>query len=135
MLSVRCNRDYVLCILNWCIKKWGKSEFVNTLPNLTVYKSKGSTRNIKGEYVSEKNRIVIYLGDIDTYEELCGIVIHEYTHYMLDNYEYDEIYYKFLDSGKSEKYIYKMHPHEIKCRENQKEFSEICFQEVKKHLK
>lgn len=130
MLSARCNRDTVSYILDWCVKKWGKSKFANGLPKLTVYKSKGNTRNIKGEYVNEKNRIIIYLGDVDSYVELCGIIIHEYTHYLLDNEEYDDLYYKLLDEGLNLTDIYKKHPHEIKCRERDRKYSSICFEEV-----
>lgn len=133
MLTVnKYNREHVLRILKWCVDKWGKSDFANSLPRITVYKSSGNTRKIKGEYIAETNKIIIYLGAIDEYEELCEIIIHEYTHYMQDNNEFDEIYYKLKDKGIKEMNIYKTHPHEIKCRIYGRQYAEICSLETKK---
>lgn len=131
MQNIKLNKIQVLCILKWCTDRWGKSLFADSLPKITVYKSNGNTRKIKGEYDNIKNRIVIYLGAIESYEELCEIIIHEYTHYMLNSDEYDKIYYDLQDMGMKEKYIYKVHPHEIKCRENGAKYSLICCEETK----
>ncbi|MGL5692131.1 MAG: hypothetical protein ACRDD8_15125 [Bacteroidales bacterium] len=135
MLSTRNNKDIVNIILQWCVETWGYSEYQSKPPKVTIYKSNGNTRGIKGEYISDKNRIVIFLGGISTHKELCSVMIHEYTHYLLNNDEYDDIYFKLIDLGMSDKSIYKSHPHEIKCRNQASSYADMCYQSIKKFLK
>lgn len=126
-----CNRNVVEKIVDWCFNKWNKSKYVENLPKLRVYKSRGNTYKIKAEYNSDKNIISIYLGSINDLEDLCGIVIHEYWHYLLNPAEFDAIYFEMLKKGFTDITFYDSHPHEILCRQKQDKYKNECFKKIK----
>ncbi|MEG1009546.1 MAG: hypothetical protein RSE41_03360 [Clostridia bacterium] len=132
---INCGRSEVEQIVRWCIKKWNKSKFVKNEPKIRVYKSCGNTYNIKAEYISDKNTITVYLGAIKDYEELCGIIIHEYWHYLLDPNEFDNIYYDMINRGYNNVNFYNFHPHEILCKQKESKYKIICLDYLKNKLK
>ncbi len=134
------DRDKVLIILIWCENRFGKSKFRKTFPNLRVYKSNGNYVNgykedsCCGSFISETNTINVFLGSVKSVKHLCEIIIHEYRHYKLNDAEYDKHTKKLKKLGLSSEQIYKIHPHEKSANRSEKQWGDICYQELKSRL-
>ena len=132
------DRQKVLLILNWCVKKFGKSRYQKKLPRLFVYKTRGTSRyedriaGLRGSY--SNGRIKIYLGSIYSYKELCETLIHEYCHYMQSEFEFSVFYNRLKRDGHIVDTIYDIHPHEKKANRFEKRYGIQCFNELKAKL-
>jgi hypothetical protein len=121
-------RDKVLTILKWCQERFGKSPYKKTFPLLRVYKTSGfyadnDKFNKCGQYCSVTSIITIFLKSNNSYKELCGTVLHEYKHYLLNT----TFSNKQIKSGKQ-------HPHEKNCNRFEKKWKDVCFNELKDKL-
>lgn len=132
------SRDKVLLILDWCITKFGQSEFNKGYPKLRVYKTKGMSNYykepIRGIHYPDNNIICIYLGAITSVKILCETVIHEYKHYLLDNDEYEALIKILKKKNYDKNTIYDKHPHERKARRSENYWGKICYSELKYKL-
>ena len=121
-------RNKVLTILKWCQEKFGKSQYKKIFPLLRVYKTSGfyaddSRFNRCGQYCSATSMISIFLKSNSSYKELCGTVLHEYKHYLLNT----TFSSKQAESGKQ-------HPHEKYCNRFENRWKNVCFNELKNKL-
>lgn len=129
------DRQKILLILNWCVKKFGKSSYHKEPVKLRVYNSKGMTKDVlglRGGYID--GRISIYLGSIKSVKELCETVIHEYKHYQLSEFEFKVYFNRMKKEGHDEDYIYDNHPHEKKAERMEKKYGKQCFDELRSKL-
>ncbi len=111
------DRQKVLLILNWCVKKFGKSRYCKKPLRLAIYKSKGTSRyedkkGLRGSY--SDGCIRIFLGNASSYRELCETVVHEYSHYKQSSFEFAVFFNRLKKEGHSINKIYEIHPHEKK---------------------
>jgi hypothetical protein len=136
------DRHKVLLILNWCQKRYGKSQYRRKPAKIRVYKSYGisvgkNKYNIcNGLYgYQEEDTITIFLGLHTSIKELCNTIIHEYKHYLLNEREWNLLYRKLEKSGITDSYdiIYK-HPHEKEAIKFEKKYGPICYKELKNKL-
>lgn len=132
------NKSDINNILNWCVKKFGKSEFQKDLPKIRIYKSSGiSTYKSKqhlgsfGRYNSN-NTIIIFLGTHRSMLELCDTIIHEYTHYLLDLNEFNEYYRMLRKICYNEDETLDLHPHEVLADNRAKRWYRICYNQIRK---
>jgi hypothetical protein len=127
-------RDKVLLILEWCKDRFGISPYKKTHPLLRVYKSAGFyadndhyTKKERfdrcGQYDADSCIISIFLKSNGSYEELCGTLLHEYKHYLL-NSEFSNELIK----------LKKQHPDEKYCNRFEKKWKMICYNELKDRL-
>jgi hypothetical protein len=131
------SREKVEIILEWCINKFGKSEFVKKMPKLRVCNSKGLSygkNGLYGCYDYKKNFISVFLENINSYKNLCEVVAHEYKHYLLNNKEFVKILKDMRKKGFDEEYISFYHPHELKSCRFEKYWGNVCFNELKNQL-
>jgi|TARA_R110002020_G_scaffold319155_1_gene535053 hypothetical protein len=95
------------------IKHFGKGEqpipkikvFRNVFVDLTGDEDAEGEDKPSGRYDREANQISLYSDYVLSKEEILRNVVHEYTHYLLDGDESDELYAKG--------YTYQNHPHEL----------------------
>jgi len=129
-------REKVEIIIDWCIKKFGYSKYFKKHPKLRVYKSGGTSESYKysnlGTYYL--GTITIYLGAHKSVKQLCSTVLHEYKHYLLSLDEYFKIQSRLEKKGLKQLQINQEHPHEIKCREFEKKWVDLCFKELRNKL-
>jgi hypothetical protein len=127
-------RDKVLLILEWCGKKFGKSVHKKTYPALRVYKSAGfyadsnhynkkERFNKCGQYDANTCTISVFMKSNGSYEELCGTLLHEYKHYLLNS----TFTNKLIKSKKQ-------HPDEKYCNRFEKKWVKTCYNELKEKL-
>jgi hypothetical protein len=135
-MSANIDREKILLILEWCITKFGTSKHQNIFPpRLRVYKSYGTSGfknrkdKLRGTYL--EGTITIYLGSIESHQELCETVIHEYKHYLMDDDEYDKITEAQKILGRDADYLFYNHPHEKRARYAEKKWGMVCYNEVK----
>ncbi len=135
----RGSREKCKIILNWCIDKWGKSEWNNIFPNLKVYTSKGNSGCIinqtRAYYNDITNTIIVFLGAHNNYKELCNTIIHEYKHYKLDPKEFDVISDAMIKEGYEIHEINFQHPHEKICNKFAKKWESKCYNELYPQLR
>jgi hypothetical protein len=135
---LKTDRKKVEEILNWCIRKWGRSKYKHYYPKLRVYKYKSglsdSFTSAYGVYNYEKNTINIFLKPHRGYKELCNTIIHEYKHYLLSVREFFKLYNVMCKKGKSFDYIDDFHPHEKKCIRLAAKWQDKCYNDLKKIL-
>jgi hypothetical protein len=121
-------RDKVLTILKWCQERFGKSPHKKIFPLLRMYKTSGfyaddGKFNRCGQYCSSTTMISIFLKSNSSYRELCGTVLHEYKHYLLNT----TFSSKQAKSGKQ-------HPHEKYCNKFEGIWKDVCYNELKDKL-
>lgn len=135
-ISKNIDRKKVLLILDWCIKRFGKSRYQKDDLKLRVYKSKGISNEhktgLRGTYY--KGTICIYLGSNDSVPELCKTVNHEYKHYLLSEKTWEKQYGHLVKKGLSDEDICVEHPHEKICDKFEKKWGPICYKELKHKL-
>ncbi len=133
-MAVNISRDKILIIINWCEKKFGKSNNRNSKLKLSVFKSKGNSifkehKKIYGTF--QDDRISIYLGSHRDIKQVCATVIHEYTHYLLDDDEYEQ-FAKMLNRGCYNEFdMSSFHPHEILAKKRERIYMNECYNELK----
>lgn len=131
------DRNKVLLVLNWCISRFGKSKYCKTYPRLFVYKSAGTSLDKEhdgrcGHYCD--GSISIFLGSNKDLKDLCGTVIHEYKHYLLNDKEFQREYRKLKKQGLTEEVTNQKHTHEKKARRFENKWKFICYNDLKKQL-
>jgi hypothetical protein len=132
------DRKKVLLILEWCKKEFGRSRYHRKYPVVRVYRSEGKSSfldrdgGLYGTYID--GTISIYLGSHSGLNELCKTVIHEYSHYLLSIREYRSLSRNMQKKGSDLSVISVDHPHEVQCREYEKEWGDKCFSELRKKL-
>lgn len=131
------DREKVLLILNWCKNKFGKSKYWKNYPRLFVYKSTGASLDNEkdgrcGHYCN--GVIAIFLGSNGDLKDLCGTVIHEYKHYLLNHSEYQREYKRLKKQGLTEKDTVYKHSHEKKAKRFENKWTHICYKELRKEL-
>jgi len=132
------DRRKVLLILEWCKKNFGKSDFWKNYPYLRVYKTCGYTLDDEktgrcGDY--SKGVISIFLGSHKTVSDLCGTVVHEYKHYLLNEKEYNLERKNLKKRGiNKDEDINRMHPHEKLARRFEGKWGHVCYNELKHEL-
>jgi hypothetical protein len=132
------NREKVLLILEWCKKKFGESEYWKKYPHLRVYKTCGITLDDEkngrcGDY--SKGVISIFLGSHATVSDLCGTVVHEYKHYLLNEKDYNLERKNLKKRGiMKDGDINRMHPHEKLARRFESKWGHVCYNELKHEL-
>lgn len=96
--------------LDKIIEVYGLSKHFDSEPYLLledkVY-ADGTDKNLKGEFVSDFNEILLYWKNIKNEEELIRTLVHEYKHY-LQSPSWMTRYYKMG-------YDYSDHPYEIQA--------------------
>lgn len=96
--------------LDKIIKVYGLSNHFDSEPYLLledmVY-SDGTDKNLKGEFDSDFNEIVLYWKNIKNEEELVRTLVHEYTHYL----QSPSWMTRYYNMG----YNYTDHPYEIQA--------------------
>jgi hypothetical protein len=89
---------------------YGFSKHFKSYPYLTledkVY-SDGTDKNLKGEFISDDNDIVLYWKNIKSEEELIRTLVHEYTHYL----QSPSWMTRYYNMG----YEYTDHPYEVQA--------------------
>lgn len=135
-ISNNIDRRKVLLILDWCIKRFGKSRYYKDNIRLKVYKSSGTSfkncGNVFGTYTNGK--ISIFVGCHTSIQNLCKTVVHEYKHYLLNENEWDGIYAKMIKSGINDNDAVRKHPHEKICKKFENKWGPICYKELKSKL-
>lgn len=117
-------RKHIVKMLEYCQKKWGKSDYHRTFPKLRVHK-KSSKYDVKfGEFNYETNTIYLYLSSHDSVVEMCDTIVHEYTHYLQNM---DKMYDKYMT-----KYYkrYDNHPYEITAVNRGKKYKWECLKYI-----
>jgi hypothetical protein len=66
---------------------------------------------------------------------LCGTILHEYKHYLLNGKEYDKMHINLRKKGFTDSEIHDIHPHEIKCRKHSDKWKSIAYAELKSQLR
>ena len=94
--------------LNRVIELYGLSKHQASSPHLALESSvfaDGTDKNLKGEFDSDLNEIIIYWKNISSKEELVRTIIHEYQHYL----QSPSWMTRYYNMG----YTYENHPYEI----------------------
>jgi hypothetical protein len=135
-ISKNIDRRKVLLILDWCIKRFGKSRYYKNDIKLKVYTSAGTSfRNCENVFGSYSNgNIHIFLGSHSSVQKLCHTVVHEYKHYLLNEHKWDMIYTKMIGCGMDGDDAVRKHPHEKICDKFEKKWGPICYKELKHKL-
>jgi hypothetical protein len=137
-MRAQLDREKVLLILNWCVKRFGKSKKTKLPLRLRVYKSEGKAAHseikygLRGSYAS--GLISIYLGSNATFKGTCKTVLHEYKHYLMSEKEFDVILKKLRKLGYNYDYIAFNHPHELRAIRMEKRWGDVCYNELKDKL-
>ena len=111
------NKDEILSIANEAypkiVKHFGKGK--NPTPEIKIYRNvfvdltgdedAEGEDTPSGRYDRDLNKISLYSDYVLSKEEVLRNLVHEYTHYLLDGDESDELYAKG--------YTYQNHPHEL----------------------
>ena len=96
--------------LDKIIEVYGLSNHFDSEPYLLledkVY-SDGTDKNLKGEFDSDFNEIVVYWKNIKNEEELVRTLVHEYTHYL----QSPSWMTRYYNMG----YEYTDHPYEVQA--------------------
>jgi hypothetical protein len=96
--------------LDKIIETYGLSNHFDSEPYLMledkVY-ADGTDKNLKGEFVSDFNEIIVYWKNIKSEEELIRTLVHEYTHYL----QSPSWMTRYYNMG----YDYSDHPYEIQA--------------------
>lgn len=96
--------------LDKIIETYGLSNHFDSEPYLVledkVY-ADGTDKNLKGEFVSDFNEIIVYWKNIKTEEELIRTLVHEYTHYL----QSPSWMTRYYNMG----YDYSDHPYEVQA--------------------
>lgn len=109
--------------LKWCKNKFGvnSSKKIRIKIELRLKIKKDGNFIVFGHYYSDINTIYIYnLRNVST-NDLVSTVIHEYTHYL----QSDTKYLEYLET-----YDYDNHPYECEARKNEKDYTEMCLNEI-----
>jgi Zn-dependent peptidase ImmA (M78 family) len=78
------NNDLEL-LVKWCTKKFGYSKYIKGKPTI-IFDIDLEKLDYLGLYDWDKNLITI--NPINNIRGICGIVIHEYSHYLQDGDRY-----------------------------------------------
>jgi hypothetical protein len=131
------DRDKVVIIFDWCKKKFGKSRYWTDYPILRVYQSLGLSLDSEGHgRLGQFNDgiISVFLGHKMTVRTLCNVVLHEYKHYLLNDNEWNKIHKTLVKLGFDAEEAMFIHPHEKKTEQFEKEWGDICYNELKSKL-
>jgi hypothetical protein len=132
-------RKKIILIFNWFKNKFGESPLYNKPLRIMLFKSEGTSIDSEGCQGTYMNGVIsIFLKSITSTKELCGIVAHEYKHYLIsseNNIEYNFLNKYLRTKYKNENSVYKNHPHEKRCRRFQNKWGPLCYKELKNKLK
>lgn len=140
-MKVYVSREKILLILDWCVRKFGKSKYQKKKIKLRIYRTKGISLDTTkiGRYGDYGDATIsIFLGHEMTIRFLCKVVCHEYKHYLLSEDDW-KLKYKILKkqlkkSGLSDDEIVDIHPHEEIAIRFENKWGNVCFNELKNKL-
>lgn len=101
-------KSLALIYLDRVVQLYGYSKHQISKPYLVLESSvyaDGTDKNLKGEFDSDLNEIIIYWKNISSKEELVRTIIHEYQHYL----QSPSWMTRYYNMG----YTYENHPYEI----------------------
>ena len=120
--------SYTKMALDWCVENLG----INTRKRKKLileinYKNFSDGRMVYyGKYCFNKNKIIIYITNCETIDDVISTMIHEYTHYLQSStlYRYYEKYY-----------YYSQNPCERQAKRNEIKYTKECIKELKKLIR
>lgn len=130
MINETLKKKYAILTFKWCKKNLGipkRKKKVKFLVSKKIkYYDETKKEKLYGEYVLEKNKIIVYIKLCRTFKDIVSSVIHEYTHYLQPNYKHI-IYFKT--------YTYKKNPFEIEAKKNEDLYTDICLKDIKNQVR
>jgi hypothetical protein len=125
-LSVRELKKITKLVIVWCLDHLGENRRVKNKP-LEIELDFNPDEKYCGEYDREEDRriIKIFINDINKNKKIKDLIatgLHEFRHDLQPFYLYDYLYHK---------YGYKNHPHEREARRTEKNFSHVCWEDIK----
>lgn len=97
----RLNKRTAKLMLSWCIQKYGPSKYANVNTLLIEIDTEIAWL---GQYLGQKNTILVNPKMHRSLVSWCETIIHEYTHFQQDMHKYHEYRNR-----------YDKHPYEIAC--------------------
>lgn len=120
--------SYTKMALEWCVENFG----VNSRKRKKLILEINDKARIEGRmvfygiYCFNKNKIVIYISNCETVDDIVSTIIHEYTHYLQSS-SLLRYYQKY--------YYYSQNPFERQAKRNEKKYTKECIGELKKLIR
>lgn len=113
-------------IIFWCFDHWGDNNRIKK--PLRIHLDYDKESDYYAEYIIEKKEHIlrILLNKNKTIEDLISSILHEFTHRLQSDKEYDRL---------SKKYSYSKHPHEKMAIKISEHFSRVCWNDLESRIK
>lgn len=120
--------SYTKMALDWCIENFGVNKRKRKKLILEInHKNFSDGRMIYyGKYCFNKNKIIIYISNCETIDDVISTMIHEYTHYLQSSSLYR--YY-------AKCYYYSQNPCERQAKRNEMKYTKECIKELNKSIR
>ena len=120
--------SYTKMALEWCVENFGVNSRKRRKLILEINdKSRIEGRMVYyGKYCFNRNKIVIYISNCETLDDIISTIIHEYTHYLQSSSLY-RYYQKY--------YYYSQNPCERQAKRNEIKYTKECIKELKKLIR
>lgn len=117
------NRASVVKVYEWCKKKYGRSKYKRSYPEICFKKEDCTTEGLYGYYDYDDNEIYVNSTLIQELEDLVTTVIHEYVHYKQSKLDFF-VLSRYFDSSSLD------HPLEREAEEVSQRDKSECMKEV-----
>lgn len=125
-IDIETKEIYAKMTLRWCKRNLGinKRKRTKLILDFSPKYRKKKQMIYYGTYCFYRNRILIYLNNCKSLNDIVSTIIHEYTHYLQSRTKY-MLYEKM--------YYYSHNPYERQAKRNEKKYTSRCIKDIKNH--